>query len=153
MKKTKNVFIKENFEERSELDYINGKTYTRAEVEELLKNYKTNDELEHIVKRRVAREKTLQTKLIEETKKKAEKEYESKVNSLTKKIAELKNNRKKHNLSIKACIMLSNKGITVNSEILNIVLKNNDEEEMINTVEILIKAIDSAVEKRLQSRL
>lgn len=132
------------------------KTYTQSEVDDMLKGYKSTDEVEQIVKARVAREKAAQEKAVEEAKRlekmNAEEKTQYELNKLREENEELKKAQSYTAMSKEASVMLSEQGITANDELLAMVVKDDAEGTKAAVgafVEIVNKMVEAQVKEKL----
>lgn len=136
------------------------KSYTQAEVDEMLKGRKSADEIEEIIKVRVAREKKVAEKAAQlaadEAAKLAKMNADEKAKyekeKLLKELEELRKEKSYHALSKEALTMLSEQGITANDDLLAMVVKDTAEDTKA-AVQAFTALVNTVVEGKVKEAL
>ena len=153
-----NTNVSEEIKEDVKVDTVEVKTFTQEEVNEILKGYKSQDEINDIVNKRLARErKDIEAKIEAERKQaeelaklseqeKASKLLEIKEKELNDKIRAFENER----LLNETSKQLASKNLPIQfAEI----LKGNDAEKTFENIQLFEAKFNEAVEKVVTERL
>lgn len=135
---------------------VEAKTYTQEEVNALLQERKTDDEVNAIVKQRLAREKAATEKAIAEAEKLAKMDAAEKAayeeerrtkehEEVLKKLAELEQQNNYNAMSKQAATMLSEENIAVNDAILSMVVVAEDAEQTQANIKAFSKLVKDGI--------
>lgn len=139
------------------------KTYTQSDVDELLKGYKSTDEVEEIVKARVAREKKAQEKAVAEAEKLAKMNAEEKqqyeadkrleeFERLQRENEQLRREQSFYSMSKEAGAMLSEHGIAASEGILTMVVRDTADDTK-TAVEAFVDVVNKTVDVQVKEKL
>ena len=143
--------------EQMNVEEQNVETEVKEEPKEEAKNLKyTDEDVDRIVKEKLAREQKKREKEIAEAEKLAkmsEKErYDYEVDELKKELADLKAEKSRSEMMTTARQMLANDGLNVSDALIGMVV-NNDAEQTNSAVKELSKLLKAEIEKGVMAKL